>query len=178
MVAHQIPLSMGFFRQEYWSGLPFPSPRHLPNPGIKPRSPTFQENSLLFEPPGKPIGAGGWGGGWQKTKWKWRLVYQHHGRAYTIASCGQSAPWVIPMKRTWHQFSEQWLRELVQHWKSCNFRLCGLCTSSQRQARKSFYQQNFPSQRVGVILLVFTACYLGNHDTWKSWKIPLWLSVS
>ena len=56
-----------------------------------------------------------WGGGWQKTKWKRSLVYQHHGRAYTIASCGHSATWVTPMRRTWHHFSEQWLRELVQH---------------------------------------------------------------
>ena len=36
--AHQAPLSMGFSRQEYWSGLPFPSPRHLPRPGIEPES--------------------------------------------------------------------------------------------------------------------------------------------
>ena len=40
-VAHQTPLSMAFFRQEYWSGLPFPSPGDLPNPGIKPRSPAL-----------------------------------------------------------------------------------------------------------------------------------------
>ena len=40
-VAYQAPLSMGFSRQEYWSGLPFPSPGDLPNPGIEPRSPTF-----------------------------------------------------------------------------------------------------------------------------------------
>ena len=39
-VAYQAPPSMGFSRQEYWSGLPFPSPGDLPNPGIKPRSPT------------------------------------------------------------------------------------------------------------------------------------------
>ena len=38
---HQAPLSMGFSRQEYWSGLPFPSPGNLPNPGIKPRSPAL-----------------------------------------------------------------------------------------------------------------------------------------
>ena len=42
---------MEFFRQEYWSGLPFPSPGDLPNPGIEPRSPTLQMGSLLFEPP-------------------------------------------------------------------------------------------------------------------------------
>ena len=45
---------MGFSRQEYWSGLPFPSPGDLPNPGIKPRSPSLQADSLLPESPGKP----------------------------------------------------------------------------------------------------------------------------
>ena len=45
---------MEFFRQEYWSGLPFPSPGDLPNPGIEPGSPAFQADSLLSEPPGKP----------------------------------------------------------------------------------------------------------------------------
>ena len=45
-VACQAPLSMGFSRQEYWSGLPFPSPGHLPNPGIEPRSPALQADSL------------------------------------------------------------------------------------------------------------------------------------
>ena len=52
-VAYQAPLSMGFSRQEYWSGLPFPSPRDHPGPGIKPRSPTLQADSLLSEPLGK-----------------------------------------------------------------------------------------------------------------------------
>ena len=50
-VAHQAPLSMGFSRQEYWSGLPFPSPGGLPNPGIEPRSPTLQADALTSEPP-------------------------------------------------------------------------------------------------------------------------------
>ena len=43
-----------FSRQEYWSGLPFPSPGDLPDPGIKPRSPALQADTLLFEPPGNP----------------------------------------------------------------------------------------------------------------------------
>ena len=46
-VAHQIPLSMGFSRQEYWSGLPLPSPGGLPNPGTESVSPALQ-NSLLL----------------------------------------------------------------------------------------------------------------------------------
>ena len=51
--ARQAPLSMGFSRQEYWRGLPCPPPGDLPNPGIEPRSPTLQADSLPTEPPGK-----------------------------------------------------------------------------------------------------------------------------
>ena len=46
--------SVGFSRQECWSGLPFPSPENLPNPGMEPRSPELQADSLPSEPPGKP----------------------------------------------------------------------------------------------------------------------------
>ena len=49
----QASLSMGFPREEYWSGLPFPSSGNLPDPGIKPRSPTLQADPLPSEPPGK-----------------------------------------------------------------------------------------------------------------------------
>jgi len=56
-VARQAPLSMEFSRQEYWSGLPFPFPGDLPNPDIKPRSPTLQADALSSEPPGKPPGS-------------------------------------------------------------------------------------------------------------------------
>ena len=53
IVARQAPLSMGFSRQEYCSGLPFPSPGDLSHPGIEPWSPTLQVDSLLSEPLGK-----------------------------------------------------------------------------------------------------------------------------
>ena len=49
---------MGFFRQEYWSGLPFPPLGDLPNLGIEPTSPVLQADSLTAEPPGKPLNAG------------------------------------------------------------------------------------------------------------------------
>ena len=52
-VACQAPPSMGFSRQEYWSGLPFPSPGDLPCPGIEHRSPALQADALTSEPPGK-----------------------------------------------------------------------------------------------------------------------------
>ena len=53
-VAHKAPLPMEFSRQEYWSGLPFPSPRDLPDPGIKLGFPALQADALPSEPPGKP----------------------------------------------------------------------------------------------------------------------------
>ena len=52
-VAREAPLSMGFSRQEYWSGLPCPPPGDLPNPGINPRARARQADSLSSEPPGK-----------------------------------------------------------------------------------------------------------------------------
>ena len=55
-VAYQAPPSMGFPRQEYWSGLPFPSPGDLPNPGIEPGSPALQADALPSEPLAKPLG--------------------------------------------------------------------------------------------------------------------------
>ena len=70
-VAHQAPLSMGFSRQEYWSGLPFPPPRVLPNAGIEAESPTLQADSLPFKPPGnqEEISRTIKGGGEKQDNW-------------------------------------------------------------------------------------------------------------
>ena len=54
-VAHQAPLSMGFSRQEYWSGLPFPSPRDLLDPGMEPTSPALAHRFSTTESPGNPL---------------------------------------------------------------------------------------------------------------------------
>ena len=54
-VACQVPISMGFSRQEYWSGLPLPPPGDLPDPGTESRSPSLQADSLPSEPPGKSM---------------------------------------------------------------------------------------------------------------------------
>ena len=67
-VAHQAPLSMGFSRQEYWSGLPFPSSGDLLKPGIKPGSPSLQAESLPCERPGKPF----------STRWTWGYHWDRH----------------------------------------------------------------------------------------------------
>ena len=53
-VAYQAPLSVEFSRQEYWSGLPFPPSRDLPDPGTEPKSPALQADTSPSEPPGKP----------------------------------------------------------------------------------------------------------------------------
>ena len=53
-VAHQAHLSMGFLRQEHWSGLPFPFPGDLPNPGTEPMSPALASGFFTTEPSGKP----------------------------------------------------------------------------------------------------------------------------
>ena len=57
-IADQVPLSMGLSRQEYWSGLPCPPAAYLPNPGIEPRSPTLQVDSLSSKPSRKPKNTG------------------------------------------------------------------------------------------------------------------------
>ena len=54
-VSHQASLSMGFSRQEYWIGLPFPSPGDLPDPGMEPQSPALAGGFCSTEPPGEPI---------------------------------------------------------------------------------------------------------------------------
>ena len=70
-VAHQAPLSMGFSRQEYWSGLPFPPPGGLPDPGIEPGSPpapALSGGSFTTEPPGKTQFPG-WASALQPLSW-------------------------------------------------------------------------------------------------------------
>ena len=67
-VAHQAPPSMGFTRQEYWSGLPFPSPGDRPNPGIEPSSPALQADALTSELPGKHL----------NPDWFWQIIPLKH----------------------------------------------------------------------------------------------------
>ena len=75
-VAHQARLSMGFSRQEYWSGLPFPAPGLLSNPGIEPRSPAVQADSLPTELSGRPLDW--WHLEWFSISRKW-TCYQNGG---------------------------------------------------------------------------------------------------
>ena len=91
-VAYQASLSMGFSRQEYWSGLPFPSPGDLPDPGIKPRSPALQADALPSEPPGKPAKA--------EYLWKrWVLSASIKQYTNTRSHLGQQSPAFFPGTR-------------------------------------------------------------------------------
>ena len=74
-LAHQVPLFMGFPRQEYWSGLPFPSSEDLPDPGIKQESPALAGRFFTSEPPGKPF---------LKRKKKKELLQNAHHIKFTI----------------------------------------------------------------------------------------------
>ena len=67
-VVYKAPLSLEFPRQEYWNGLPFPSPGDLPNSGVEPGSPALQTDTLPSEPPGKPYTA-------KETKNKQKAIY-------------------------------------------------------------------------------------------------------
>ena len=77
-LAHHTLLSMGFLRQEYWRGLPFPSPGNLPNPGIEPRSLTLWADSLPSDPPEKLI------------KVKWALRVEHSSNRFSVFRKGNT----------------------------------------------------------------------------------------
>ena len=109
-VACQALLPMGFSRQEYWSGLPFPSPGDLPNPGIEPRSPALQEVSLPSEPPRKPCSLSflqgifptqGWNPGLQHFRHVlYQLSYQGSPRILEWITCPFSSGSSWPRNQT------------------------------------------------------------------------------
>ena len=87
--ACQVTLSIEFSRQEYWNGLPFPFPGNLPDPGIKPRFPPLQADSLLSEPPGKWKNISKW-----CENWKIFLILKNWGQSssYSLESKAYSSP--------------------------------------------------------------------------------------
>ena len=89
-IAYQAPPSMGFSRQEYWGGLPFPSPGDLPDPGIEPESPALKADALLSEPPGKASEAVCNSGSAKFLKCLWLLVYEAF----------RGILWVLPLSRS------------------------------------------------------------------------------
>ena len=101
-VAYQAPPSMGFSRQECWSGLPFSSPGDLSNPGIEPGSPTLRADALPSEPPGKPKTQkgtrnssllGAHGGPFMFNKFKLDFILHEHCKGATIMSANLINMW-------------------------------------------------------------------------------------
>ena len=97
-VVDQAPLSMGFSKQEYWSGLPFPSPGDLPDPGTEPTSPTLAGGFFTTEPPGKSTGKGCQpiNGVWlkqllQSQKYSFSLNSRATELWYLCSKCGESS---------------------------------------------------------------------------------------
>jgi len=126
-VPHQAPLSMGFSRQGYWSGLPLPSPGNLPDPGIEPTSlasPALAGRFFTTEPPGKPLG---WKevrsqknkskkqdmqhiGDWERNLWGWRKIRQvwwHRPQGRNVATSQGSS--VSSKRLTDHLDPISWL---------------------------------------------------------------------
>ena len=104
-VAYQVPPSMGFSRKEYWSGLPFPSPRDLPDPGIEPGSPALQADALPSEPPGKPevikiANQTGWN---HQKHFFIPIIENAQSRAFSEIQLPFSAVW-SPLPFTWAGF--------------------------------------------------------------------------
>ena len=98
-VAYQTPLSMD--RQEYWSGLPFPSPGDLPNPGTEPRSPALEADTLPSEPPGKPLS--------QASNDGWSFIEDLR------------VSWEKWPRRCWNWLSNQGIRKIESSIKEQNF---------------------------------------------------------
>ena len=114
-VAYQAPPSMGFSRQEYWSGLPFPSPGDLPNPGIEPKSeikpgsPAFQADALTSEPPGK------------LTPWKTNLHSIFKSRDITLPTKVYLVKALVFLVVTYE--CESWTKKKAEHWMIGAFEL-------------------------------------------------------
>ena len=116
-VAYQAPLSMGFSSQEYWSGLPCPPPGDLPSPGIEPRSPALQVDSLLSKPPGKTkntrVGS---------VQFSHSVVsdsLQPHGLQHTRPACPSPTPGVYPNSRPLNQWCQPTVSSSVVPFSSC-----------------------------------------------------------
>ena len=112
-VARQALLSMEFSRLKYWSGKPFPSPGDLPNPGIEPRSPALQADSLLSKPPGKSkyTGVGSLSllqpilqtqeSNWGLLHGRWSLYYYlSNNKIYISCLLAQTVKNLLAMKET------------------------------------------------------------------------------
>ena len=139
-VAHQAPLSMGFFRQEYWSGLPFPSPGDLPDPGIKPRSHALQADALPSEPPGEAQ-VKSWKH--QTTAFKIHICMNSCRQKENISTISLTCQLIKPLGRT--PEGGRWGKmPLVCAWEKGMFTRCSL-TQTARHCHLGVFARWLPS---------------------------------
>ena len=132
IVAHQAPLSMGFLRQEYWSGLPFPSPGDLPKPGIKPRSPQLQADSLPSEPQGKPLTSKAYSKSktFGSEQWLWSYGCTHtHLNTHTYTYTNFLEELVRGLSYRYRNLKQVQgkITQLPRFCLACGQKACGLC---------------------------------------------------
>ena len=100
-VAYQVPPSMGFYRQEYWSGLPFPSPGNLPHSGIEPTSPALQADSLPLSHRGSPPLREPQNQRVQISRWQVSAEHRGKKREQTLKEEGKKGLWHVYTQNTW-----------------------------------------------------------------------------
>ena len=112
MVTYQAPRSMGFSRQEYWSGLPFPSPGDLPNPGIEPGSPALQTDALPSEPLGKP----------KDVVYICNEILLSHEKEWNLAFCNIQHGWTVRII-CWLKKVGRWKKKIIWYDIACIWNL-------------------------------------------------------
>ena len=116
----QVPLSMGFSSQEYWSGLPLPSPRDLPNPDIEARSPALQADSLPSVLPGKP----------KRSCGKYRQIHRYrctHTHTHTVEYYSGIKKWSCAMCNNMMDLDGIMLNEISEAEKDKYYILSLMC---------------------------------------------------
>ena len=148
-VAYQAPPSVGFSRQECWSGLPFPSPGDLPHPGIKPGSPALWADALPSEPPGKPR--------------KNHIVGQS-------SLAGELTPLIVIFLPHWHLQYFSSLRS------ACLPDVHGLCCFSRNVSKGSCLKEKKPYSHISLpikrVRMASAVCFQSASKQKWNWQLP------